>query len=207
MDFGGARIFSRLLCEDPSCHLMAIILVNLTFSDAELRKEMVALNSNIQIVESLAYASRIASLTQAEYESREPWVALRDGTDSVMDLLSVMMDEDRRLRLALSDVDCNRGSVYRGKTVLLDPARLKYAETARWCLSAIKNLTRPSKESQAVNTLIKTGIIPLILKLVTVGGIVEPMSQTGMMECIENHRSQSSSSNSPTPVAPLGDEG
>lgn len=186
---------------------MAIILVNLTFSDAELRKEMVALNSNIKIVESLAYASRVASLTHAEYESREPWVAMREGTGTVMDLLSTMMDEDRRLRLTLSNLDCNRSSVYRGKTALLDPAKLKYPETARWCLSAIKNLTRPSKESQAANTLIKTGIIPLILKLVTVGGIVEPISQIGKMESIENHRSQSSSSHSPTPVAPTGDDG
>mmetsp|Transcript_3767 Transcript_3767/g.5782 ORF Transcript_3767/g.5782 Transcript_3767/m.5782 type:complete len:363 (-) Transcript_3767:87-1175(-) len=61
VDCGGAHILSRLLCEDPSCHLMAIILVNLTFADAELRRDLVSPASPTQLVDALAYALIVAT--------------------------------------------------------------------------------------------------------------------------------------------------
>jgi hypothetical protein len=182
---------------------MAIILVNLTFADAELRKELVAPTSNIEIVESLAYALRVSALTPEEHAARQPLLDNQDTSAKV--LLSTLLEEDRRLRLALSDLDYNSSNNYRGKESLLDPAKLLYPETARWCLSAIKNLTRPAKESPASSCLIETGILPLIMKLVTVGGNVDPESQKVKMESNENHSSQSSSSDTPTPAAPPGD--
>jgi len=196
LDCDAARVFSNLLCEDPSCHLMAIILVNLTFADAELRRELVAPNKNIRIVESLAYALRVSSLTHEEYESRQPQLVDNGDTKSAGALLSGLMDEDRRLRLALSDLDHNSSNNVRGKGLLLDPARLQYPETARWCLSAIKNLTRPGKESPAASVLIETGIVPLIMKIVTVGEHTDIQSQWPAIESIENQSSHATSGDS-----------
>ena len=56
IEHGGAKVLSRLLCEDPSCHLLAIILVNLTFADGELRRELVSSHWDVQLVEALSYA-------------------------------------------------------------------------------------------------------------------------------------------------------
>ena len=38
---GGAAVLGRLLCEDPGCHLLVIILVNLTFGDGSLNLDLV----------------------------------------------------------------------------------------------------------------------------------------------------------------------
>eukprot|EP00548_Thalassiothrix_antarctica_P001734 CAMPEP_0194138912 /NCGR_PEP_ID=MMETSP0152-20130528/8650_1 /TAXON_ID=1049557 /ORGANISM="Thalassiothrix antarctica, Strain L6-D1" /LENGTH=651 /DNA_ID=CAMNT_0038836565 /DNA_START=68 /DNA_END=2023 /DNA_ORIENTATION=+ len=40
IEYGGASILSNMLCKDVSCHLMSIILVNLSFSDSELRRDL-----------------------------------------------------------------------------------------------------------------------------------------------------------------------
>lgn len=60
LEYGGATILARLLCDDPSCHLMAIILVNLTFTDAELRRDLVAVHTNMELIPSLALALRVS---------------------------------------------------------------------------------------------------------------------------------------------------
>jgi hypothetical protein len=65
IDCGGAQVLSRLLCDDPSCHLMAIILVNLTFADADLRNELVSPRSSIELVEALSYALRVSLVPQS----------------------------------------------------------------------------------------------------------------------------------------------
>lgn len=182
---------------------MAIILVNLTFADAELRKELVAPTSKIEIVESLAYALRVSTLTPEEHAAREPLPENQDSSAKV--LLSTLLEEDHLLRSALSDLDHNRSNNYRDKKLLLDPARLLYPETARWCLSAIKNLTRPAKASAASSCLIETGILPLVMKLVTVGRNADGESQKVNKESSENHSFQSSSSDTPPTAAPPGD--
>lgn len=163
LDCGGAQLLSRLLCLDPSCHLMAIILVNLTFADVDLRKELVS--PQIELVESLCFALRVASFTQEEYDVRHPLtVADENAQYKPSHLLAAIMEEDMRLRPALSELDYNR---YLGHEPLIDPAHYLYPETARWCLSALKHLSRPSTKD-AANILVKTGIMNLIMRFVSV---------------------------------------
>ena len=44
-----------------------------------------------------------------------------------------------------------------------------FPETARWCLSALKNLTRPSGDAKVAKAVSAAGIIPLILRIISVG--------------------------------------
>jgi hypothetical protein len=163
LEYGGAQVLSRLLCVDPSCHLIAIILVNLTFADADLRKELVS--PQIELIESLCFALRVASFTQEEYEDRQP-LTVADGNAQYTpsDLLAAITKEDLRLRPALSELDYNR---HFGHEPLVDPAHYLFPETARWCLSALKHLSRPSTKD-AANILVKTGIMNLIMRFITV---------------------------------------
>ena len=43
LDCGGAKLLGRMLCEDPGCHLLAIVIVNLTFGDAELNRDLLSM--------------------------------------------------------------------------------------------------------------------------------------------------------------------
>ena len=60
LEFGGVHLLARLLCEDPSCHLLVIILVNLTFAESDLRREMVSNKSSIQLIDALAFALQVS---------------------------------------------------------------------------------------------------------------------------------------------------
>lgn len=157
LDCGGAQVLARLLCLDPSCHLMAIILVNLTFCDADLRKELV-LKSNIELIESLSFALRVASFTQEEYDIRQPLSVPNEHEQyTPRDLLDFVVQEDPNFD--------NDG--------LLNPSGMLYPETARWCLSALKNLSRPCKDSPAAQVLVKSGIVSHILRFVSIGEPIE----------------------------------
>lgn len=168
LDCGGAQVLSRLLCLDPSCHLMAIILVNLTFADAELRKELVA-RSNIELIESLSFALRVASFTQEEYDARQPLSVPNENEQYTPSyLLSAVMEEDVRSRPALGELDYNH-AYYHSHELLVDPAHMLFPETARWCLSALKNLSRPCKDSAAADILVNSGILLLIMRFISIG--------------------------------------
>jgi len=196
MDYGGAHLLSRLLCIDPSCHLMAIILVNLSFADADLRRELVAPSSPVQLVDALSYTLLMSTLTPEEHEGRPPLIDPDDHNIKFMGktggeeinlsprkLLAAAMTEDRKYRPTLTDLDYNSGAAAGGASAsagvgadgastglaLFDSNNLMYAETARWCLCALKNLTRPSKDPLAAHALMDTAIVPLILKAVAVG--------------------------------------
>ena len=167
---------------------MAIILVNLTFADAALRKEMVDRNCDIQLIESLCYTLKVSSMTKEEYEARHPFqVADEKGAYSPKDMLDDLMAEDHSLRPALVDLDCNFPPLQN-----IDPSRQHYPETSRWCLSALKNLTRPQKESISWTGFISAGIVPVVFRFVKVG--------TPYNENIRS--SQSSSSETPPPSEP-----
>jgi hypothetical protein len=174
---GGVQLLVRLLCNDPSCHLVAIVLVNLIFADAELRRELVV-TKGVQLVESLAFALRVSSLTQEEYERRLVIVTNdpekpRSPSHRLADLLT----EDMRQRL------------HTASTVVPSPSKQLFPETARWCLTAIKHLTRPSKDTLAARSLIQCGIVPHILRFITVSSF-----------SMDSH--STSYSDSPTSVVP-----
>mmetsp|Transcript_27195 Transcript_27195/g.39825 ORF Transcript_27195/g.39825 Transcript_27195/m.39825 type:complete len:870 (-) Transcript_27195:277-2886(-) len=177
----GAQALTKLLCEDPSCHLLAIILVNLTFCEQDLRKELV----NLQLLESLSYALQVASLKLEEYEAFSPLVlSSNDDNISPKELLQAfMVQQEQETQLSmeqhpLEDLDSNTGT----KTQQQQSQEQIYPETARWCLSAIKNLTRPTSSQQACTTLMETGVVPLILKLITVGVVVTAPPNDGQEE-------------------------
>ena len=58
LDCGGAKLLGRMLCEDPGCHLLAIVIVNLTFGDAELNRDLLSMGGGgeVQLVDCLGYA-------------------------------------------------------------------------------------------------------------------------------------------------------
>lgn len=165
----GARILGRLLCENPSCHLMAIVLVNLTFADAEVRKDMVDEDSNTYLLESLAFCALVASYSREEYDESRSKPATRYGVNdsrTPAELLTVALENDalRRKRSA-SLLSCSQES-----------SRQVYPDTAHWALCALKNLTRPSMYVNAAHSLIKTGYLPHLMRFVRVERNLEEKS-------------------------------
>jgi hypothetical protein len=133
---------------------MAIILVNLTFCDADLRKELVT-RPNIELMESLAFALRVASFTQEEYDIRQPLSVPNENKQySPSYLLASVLQEDT--------INYNHTH-----TLLIDPSLILYPETARWCLSAIKNLSRPCKDYAVADSLVNSGILILIIRFIS----------------------------------------
>ena len=59
IQYKGGKVLSRMLCQDPSCSLICIILVNLSFSDSVLRNQLVEAKEEIELVEALAYALKV----------------------------------------------------------------------------------------------------------------------------------------------------
>ena len=164
IDHDGAKILAKLLCEDPSCHLLAIVLVNLTFTGAEIRKELISPSSSAALVESLSFALRIASLTKDEYESRIATIELEQEMHTPVHRLSILMAEDQRLRQQEEDI---QGNIIPSSSILV-PEQHLFPETARWCLAAIRNLTRPCNDAAAAHILIRSGTYSLILQYITV---------------------------------------
>ena len=161
IEHGGAQLLSRLLCVDPTCHLMAIIIVNLSFADSELRRELVVQSSSIQLVDALSYALLLSTLHPDEHESRPSLIELerkeiKEVNLSPRKLLAAAMTEDQRRTAS-------------GICKPFDPRNLAFPETARWSLCALKNLTRSSKDPLAAHALISSGVLPLILNFVAKG--------------------------------------
>jgi hypothetical protein len=170
LECGGAQILSRLLCLDPSCHLMAIILVNLTFCDAELRKELVT-RPNIELIESLSFALRVASFTQEEFDIRQPLSVPNDYVQyTPRYLLASVMKEERALNYN------NTTGYNHNHEILIDLSQILFPETVRWCLSALKNLSRPVKDSTAAHLLVKSGIVHLIMRFISIGDPINPIN-------------------------------
>jgi hypothetical protein len=155
MDHNGAEILVKLLLEDPSIHLLAIILVNLSFCDAPLRTDLA------NIIPSLAYTLKVSTMSPSDFETFD------DVYDTVEEKLKSLLTQEQSLRPATSDLDFNQNT--RGPDLLLLPDGQVYPETARWCLAALKNLTRPPS-TLGCEKLIASGILPLILQIITLGG-------------------------------------
>ena len=75
-----ARVLSRLLCDDPSCHLIAIVLVNLSFAEPEVLQDLVSRESDIGLIEALAYVLHVSSRTAEEYDSHRSALQLEART-------------------------------------------------------------------------------------------------------------------------------
>lgn len=181
MTFGGAKVLSELLFEDPSCHLIAIVLVNLTFADSQLRKELVSLESGTGLLESLTFALRIASLAPEDYAALKPSLEQANLQDlSPHEKLSVLVVEDEQ---RCSE---NRRS--------LDINNQMYSETARWCLTAMKNLSKPSDDSIVPQVLIRSKTVNIILQYITIPSEFLPDSP--------GSQGSDSSSDTPTPSEP-----
>jgi len=201
LEYDAARSLCRLLCEDPSCHLIAIVLVNLTFAESELRRALVSFEADIEILESLAFALRVSSLTQAEYEHRQPLVENDPlNRKTPRELLQFLLAEDKN-QLSASDP---RRRMADGPPVLPPAEKQLFPETARWALSAIKNLTRPSRDLTAAHTLIELGIVPHILRFI----VVDTMSRnTSMTESDKSgHTENTDTSNTGEDSCNSGDD-
>jgi len=180
---GAARVLSRLLCADPSCHLVAIILVNLTFADADLRRELVA-PGPIELVDALAYALRVAAASPLDSATHGPLsvgaltyaVRATDESDSSnYALLPVDSSGDFSPKALLIRAleESVAGSASEAANdgahqISFDPKSQLFSETARWCLCALKNLTRPSRDTFAASAIVESGIVPLIFRAITV---------------------------------------
>ena len=176
---------------------MAIILVNLTFADVGLRKLLVSEQAGHGLVESLAYALRVASLTPEEYEARRSFIE-ETTVDTPAHRLALLMAEDQSLRPVKKKTRFREIEIE-----TLDPSSQLYPETARWCLAALKNLTRPCKDATAAHILIKSGVFSLILRYLTLSGGYEIHSRRNSIQVEESRESGSSSSHSPTPCDPI----
>jgi hypothetical protein len=181
---------------------MAIILVNLTFADADLRKEIVSANSGAQLVESLAFALRVATLTPEQFEHLQPVIEgdLEIGMSAKERLVNLMVDHQKLLADVTSGEDASGYSTATRRSRLLcvvDPSKQLFPETARWCLSVLKNLTRPCKDVTAPMDLIESGIVPLILQFITIGA--DHGSSSKLEQATQNVGSNSSSSGTCTP--------
>lgn len=109
----------------------------------------------------MAYALKLSTMTPASFETYG-----EEGV-TVEAKLEYLLSKERKLRPALSDLDYNQNA--RGREVLLIPENHVYPETARWCLAALKNLTRPPAATGS-ETLMASGVVPLIMQIITIGG-------------------------------------
>uniref|UniRef100_A0A7S4NC32 Uncharacterized protein n=1 Tax=Odontella aurita TaxID=265563 RepID=A0A7S4NC32_9STRA len=157
---GGARALSQHLVTDPSCHLLAIILVNLSFADAELRRDLADPNTGTHIVDALSYALRMSCRRANGGEDGSEFDGGKEGGDPRKMLASLVAAEQSELASSLAE-----------DKKAFDPADLLHPETARWCLCAIKNLTRPSsavRDPLTILAVVESGTIPVLLRVVTV---------------------------------------
>jgi hypothetical protein len=275
----GVEILARLLCEDPSSHLVALVLVNLTHNSSpesdstaievtvadanidsnndnknnskidvihcdsdksSLRKELLATNGNTALVESLAFALRVSSLTQDEYDHRKETIEdcnyFNEDYLSPATRLSILMAKDQQLRSSGTDatpiglrsrlqlhrqkvlpataspdqilrqlrlneqelqkwgiidgtIVVERSNCFVGDTIcqggrsdskmdakqvhnhpppMVEPSKQIYPKTAKWCLAALRNLTKPCNcDATAAHMLIKSGIFSLVVQYIT----------------------------------------
>ncbi len=270
LDCKGAEILATLLCEDPSSHLLALVLVNLTYDSATsdssvlestttaievtaakstndekaeeikvissnlsnaqsnamtLNQELLATNDQTALVESLAFALRVSSLTPKEYEKRRETIEdcnfVSDEYLSPATRLSILMAKDQQLRctpkesqrthhrrrvlpataspeqilkqLKSNEQELHRwgsidgtivgvdvkpdGGVSNSKDVplhpppMVEPTKQMYPETAKWCLSALRNLGKPCHgDATAAHVLIKSGVFSLVVQCITTLG-------------------------------------
>jgi hypothetical protein len=118
----------------------------------------------VELVESLSFALRVASLTSDEYKSRVAVVEdynVEEESCNVAHRLALLMAEDQRLRTERGD--------HHQPTAMMQQSLHLFPETTRWCLSALRNLTKSTtRNGEVAHILIQSSILPLILQFITV---------------------------------------
>lgn len=162
LECGAVKKLSQLLCEDPSCHLVAICLVNLSFSSVAVRRDWVALNKDIQWMQAVTFCIRVGSMTREEYHFVQPFleesVPERRTPAEYLDIL----------RADSRDRSFNSQSSWCQIHQTLPPLEDQlFPETVRWCLCILKNLTRPHVEVNVADMVFASGIVPILFQCVT----------------------------------------
>jgi len=217
LDFGGAKTLGRLLCEDPGCHLLVIIIVNLTFGDDKLNRDFLTMSGtsnervrdedsrkeqsflscggDVQLIDSLSYALLLASLTTEQLSTLGPIpLTSPEGTPHTPRKLLSLVFSLLETKLGIRYQRNGNAASFANEEDDLPPLSLgsddcPFPETARWCLSALKNLTRPGKLSPshvdaahnnseemglltnkdasavAAYAILDAGILPLLLRI------------------------------------------
>lgn len=161
IDYEGAIILSRLLCEDPSCHVMCIILANLAFSDGNLRKQLTHAEASINLLHSFGYTLRIALLPPEKQHN----IKKIHGRCPRELLTKVLFQHPLQLQHINSDDDSTTCSK---RDDSITTATYSYPETVRWCLCGMKSLTRPCRDPFAAHALLQSGILPIILNILDI---------------------------------------
>lgn len=162
LDCGGVKILSQLLCEDPSCHLVAICLVNLSFSSVAVRRDWVSLNKDIQWMQALTFCIRVASMTREEYHLVQPFLEESTHHRRTPAEFLAILQADKRTRSASS------GSTwFQIHETLPSHEDQLFPETVRWCLCILKNLTRPHSDIKIADIVFRSGIVPFLLQCIT----------------------------------------
>jgi hypothetical protein len=151
IDYQGAYILARMLCLYPDCSLIAIILVNLCFCESSLRVKLVGKDSSIQLVEAFTYALK---------------TSIQPERGMIQSKTDTEIEPSKLLRELIAKEEAL--STDERTTLLFHQENIAYPETARWCLSGMKNLSRPSKDPIAALTLIQCGALDAILKILTI---------------------------------------
>lgn len=162
LDCGGIRILSQLLCEEPSCHLLAICLVNLSFSSVALRRDWVAMNKDLRWMEALTFAIRVGSMTRDEYHLVQPFLEeTSPHRRSPAEHLAILRADDRNR--SRSEWSC-----FQVHETLPPSGDQLFPETVRWCLCVLKNLSRPHPEIMISKMIFQSGIVPFLFQCITI---------------------------------------
>lgn len=117
----------------------------------------------------MAYALALSMMTPSDFETYD------EVGDTVESKLASLLQRDQSLRPALSDLEYNPNV-----ESPLSAENHVYPETARWCLAALKNLTRPPSTPGA-QTLLTSGIVPHIMQIISIGSSSVPSTATSII--------------------------
>jgi len=193
VECGAANVLGRMLLEDVGCHLLVIVVVNLTFCDVDVRRRLLlgdvsgsgAEDGEVHLIDCLAYALMLSSITTEQLSTLGP-IPLHSPNGkphTPHQLLSIL-----RSTLATTFPNFIHNSDDHDNIspplLLSDNEKCPFPETARWCLCALKNLTRPGKLSPssrsvdnedklsgdaiAARAIIDAGLVPILLRVIRV---------------------------------------
>ena len=196
LQYKAVSILSRMLCWHPESSLICIILVNLSFCDAALRTLLVVNDngndsndgnggnggnghSNGYLVEAFSYALQVSIMPQQE---QLPFIPQRGMTPRQLlhqlqqhmppqtSQFTLNADNDDPYTATTTTTTTNTTTLNNHSNINLPFSNnITHPETARWCLCGIKNLTRPSKDPIAAQALVQSGIIQVVLRVLSIG--------------------------------------